>query len=129
MRQNEKTFISASISFLVLNRLCPKSAPEHIIIGLSSPRTHYFYYFFVGNIALDFQIPQDRTISNYFCRKIMPRTTLYLVETAPDPTIFYFSRQKIFPGTASDLPKSGASSPSFARLSIKMLFFNKHNCR
>ena len=105
MRQNEIAFISALISFLLFYRLCPKTAPEHIIIGQSSPRTHYFYYFFVGNIALDLQMPQNPTIFYYFFRKIMPRTTLYLVETAPDPTIFYFSGQKFLPWTALDLVK------------------------
>ena len=32
MRQNEKALILALISFLSLNRLCSKNAPEHIII-------------------------------------------------------------------------------------------------
>ena len=41
MRQNEKALLLALISFLSLNRLCPK----HIIIVQSSPGTHYFYSF------------------------------------------------------------------------------------
>ena len=45
MRQNEKALPLALISFLSLNRLCPKHAPEHIIIVQSSPGTHYFYSF------------------------------------------------------------------------------------
>ena len=68
-----------------------------LIIGQSSPGPHYF---FVGNIAPDFQMPQNPTIFYYFCRKILPRTTLYLLETAPDPTIFYFYRSKILPRTS-----------------------------
>ena len=50
------------------------------------PGTHYFYSF------LSEILPQYPNIFYYFCRKIMPRTTLYLPETALDPTIFYFSR-------------------------------------
>ena len=70
MRQNEKELMLALISFSSLNRFCPKSTPEHIIKGQTSPRPHYFYY---------------------FLREILPWTTLYLVETALDHTIFYFS--------------------------------------
>ena len=82
IRQNEKALILVLISFLSLNRLHVKSAPEHINKGQSSSGPHYFYYFFVGNIALDFQMPQNPTIFYCFCRKIIPQTT------APDHIIF-----------------------------------------
>ena len=98
--------------FIVEQTLSEK-CPEHIIIEQNSPQNPLLLLFFVGNIAPEFQKPQNPTIF-YFCRKIMPCTTLYLAETAPNPTIFYFSGQKFLPRTAPDLPrtKSGASSPS-----------------
>ena len=95
MRQNEKALILALISFLSLKRLCPKSAkfPQNPLFLLfflweilprtsKCPRTPLF--FLSENNALD-QCPGPQ----------------YLAETAPDPNILYFSRQKILPWTSS----------------------------
>ena len=53
-KQRQNALHLALISFSWLNRLCPKSAPEHIIIVQSSPGIYYFYSLFVGNIVSDF---------------------------------------------------------------------------
>ena len=45
VRQNEKALILDLISFLLLNRLCPKGAPEHIIKGQSSLDPFIFIIF------------------------------------------------------------------------------------
>ena len=76
MRQNEEAVILALMSFLSLNRLCPKSAPEQVIKGQGCPGLP--------------NAPEPLTIFDYFCWIILPWTTLCLVETVPDPTIFYF---------------------------------------
>ena len=98
MRQNKKALILAVISFLLLNKLCMKSAPLFLLHfcgkycpGLpNDPEPHYFYY---------------------FCWKILPQTTLYLVETTPDPTIFIFPDKKFCFG----LPQSWSGTRLWGR--------------
>ena len=50
----------------------------------------------------------------------MPRTTLYLAETAPHPTIFYFSRQKILPRTCPGLGPGHRHPPLVRRHNLRM---------
>ena len=90
MAQNEKALI---LAFLSLNRRCPKSARNTLLKGKvppdptifimflweilpNAPEPHYFFIIFIRK----------------YCPGSLPQTTLYLVETVPDPTIFYFSR-------------------------------------
>ena len=111
MRQNEKALLLALISFLSLNRLCPKSAPEHIIIVQSSPGIHYFYPFFCGKYYLGLLNAPYPTIFDYFCRKIMPLTSApdHII-FGPGPHYFLLFWKKIFsqdcPGPAPDLVRS-----------------------
>ena len=108
MKQNEKALILALISLLSLNRLCPKSALKHIIKGQSSPRSHYLL-FFCGKYCSG--LPNARE-PHYFLLFLQENIApdhcpgpqyVYLVETVPDPTIFYFSRSRILLRTAPDL--------------------------
>ena len=95
MRQNEKALLLALISFLSFNRLCPKQALEHIIVQ-SSPGTHYFYSFLCEMMPQTSKCLRTPLFFITFPGPV-PRTTLYLAETAPDPTMFYFSRYKFCP--------------------------------
>ena len=102
--------INFSFNFVLsLNRLCPKSAPEHIIIRQSSPGAHHFCYF-CGKYCPGFLSAQDPHYFYYFCQKIMPRTTLYLAETVPAPLFLSFIDKIICPGLPRTM--SEASSPS-----------------
>ena len=107
MRQNEKALLLSLISFLSLNSLCPKSAPEHIIIVQSSPGTHYFYSFLWEILPQTSKCPRTPLIFYYFCRTLMPRTTLYLAETARTPLFFIFLDKKFCPGLLRTCPGLG----------------------
>ena len=91
-------------------RLCLKSALEHIIKGQSTPGSHYFYYFFVGNIALDFQCPRTPLFFINFLGKHCPGPHYISLRLPWIPLYFIFPDQKFCP----ELPqtKSGALSPS-----------------
>ena len=90
MRQNEKALPLALISFLSLNRLCPKRAPEHIIIvQIKFPRNPLFLFVFVGDIALDFWMPQNSTIFYYFSRSSAPDHIIFGWD-CPGPDYFLF---------------------------------------
>ena len=101
MRQKEKVLILSLISFLSLNRFYLKSAPEHIIKGQSSPRPHYFYYIFVGNIAPDFQMPQNPTTFLFLYENISldhcPGPHYIRLRLPQTPLYFIFPDQKFCP--------------------------------
>ena len=118
MRQNEKALILALISFLLLNRLCPKSAPEHIIKGQTSP---------------------DPTIFTIFLWEILPRTSkcpetpllfiIFVGKYCPEPHKIWLRLPRthyiLFDLTWTDLV--GVSSPSSSNTlcqSGKKLNFN-----
>ena len=96
MKQNKKELILASISFLLLNRLCLKSSPEHIIKGQSPSDPTLFI--FVRNIA---QCPQNPTIFIIFVRKYCPGPHYIWFRLPQTPLYFIFLDKKFCPGPSS----------------------------
>ena len=77
----------ALISFLSVKRLCPK-VPRNTLLWGKVPPNPLFLLFLCGKYCPGLPNASEPHYFNYFCWKIMPRTTSYLDETAPDPTIF-----------------------------------------
>ena len=83
--------INFSFNFVLsLNRLCTKSAPEHIIIRQSSLGAHHFCYF-CGNYCPGFLSAQDPTIL-LFLSENNASDHITFGWDFPGPTIFKFSR-------------------------------------